>query len=60
MLRRINGVNPLPKNAAELHAACTVDDRTSHGRAHNDQWTALHADLVPSSKLDVDILGIIE
>ena len=60
MLKRINGVNPLPKSAAELHAACTVNDRTSHRRAHDDQWTALRADFVPSSKLEVDIFIIIE
>ena len=34
MLKRINGVNPLPKNAIEIHATCTVYDRTSHIGAH--------------------------
>ena len=32
MLSRINGVDPLPKNTTELHAADTVNDRTSYRR----------------------------
>ena len=60
MLRRVDGVNPLPKNATELHAACTVNDRTSHRRAHDGQWTALCTDFVTSSKLEVDIFITIE
>ena len=60
MSRRINGMNPLPRNATELHAECTVNDRTSHRRAHYDQWTALHADLAPLSKLTVDLLIFID
>ena len=29
-------------------------------RAHNDHWTAFHSDIVPSSKIEVDIFIIIE
>ena len=60
MLRRISGMNPLPKIAAGLNAACTVNDRTSLRRAHDDHWTAVRADFVPSSKIGVDIFIIIE
>ena len=34
--RRINSINPLLRNAAELRAACTVNGWTSHWRAYND------------------------
>ena len=50
----------ITENAAELHAACTVNDRTSQRRAHDDQRTAFRAEFVPSSKLGVDIFIIIE
>ena len=60
MLRRINGMKPLPQNAARLHVACTVNGRTSLRRAHDDHWTAVRSDFVPSSKIEVDIFIIIE
>ena len=47
--RPIDFMHPFPRNSTELHAACTVNDRTSHRRTHDDQWTALHADFAPSS-----------
>ena len=34
---RIHGMNSSPKNADELYAACTMNDRTLHRRAHGDQ-----------------------
>ena len=60
ILSVINGVDPLLKNAAEFHAAGTENDRTSHRRAHDDKWTALRADFVPSWKLGVDMFIVIE
>ena len=60
MLGRINGVHPLPKNCS--WASCSVHDEWQNiiRRAHDDQWTALHAYFVPSSKLEGDIFIIIE
>ena len=34
--RRINSMDPLLRNAAELRAACTVNGRISHWRAYDD------------------------
>ena len=60
ILRRINSMDPLLRNAAELRAACTVNGWTSHWRAYDDYWSALHTEFAPSSKLKVDMVIIIQ
>ena len=60
ILRHTKVINPLPKNAAELRTAHTLMSRSSHSCAHDDQWTALHTDFAPSSKIEVDMLIVIE
>ena len=41
-------------------AQCMAEHHTATHTTMSGQWSALHADFVPSSKLEVDMLIIIE